>query len=98
MVEAFGNSTAIVDNLNNLLTFGSNSHGQLGLDVAIKPSSFENCYTTPQKANKQLILSVITQLYGSENTLGFLTKNNELFICGEFSIPMCESGKTEVKD
>ena len=27
LAEAYGNSTAIVDNLNNLLTFGSNSHG-----------------------------------------------------------------------
>mgnify|MGYP001576220010 CR=1 FL=1 len=47
MIEAFGNSTAIVDNLNNLLMFGSNSHGQLGLDVSIKASSFENCYPKP---------------------------------------------------
>jgi hypothetical protein len=59
LVEAYGNSTAIVDNLNNLLTFGSNTHGQLGLDVPIKATSFENCRTTPQKANKQLILSLI---------------------------------------
>ena len=47
MVEAFGNSTAIVDNLNNLLMFGSNSHGQLGLDEPLKPSSFDNCYNLP---------------------------------------------------
>jgi len=47
MIEAFGNSTAIVDNLNNLLTFGSNSHGQLGLDQPLKSTSFDNCYNSP---------------------------------------------------
>jgi hypothetical protein len=47
MISAFGNSTAIVDNLNNLLTFGSNTHGQLGLDQPIKQISFDNCYHTP---------------------------------------------------
>ena len=60
MVHAWGSSSAIVDNLNNLLTFGSNSHGQLGIDEPIKPLSFENCYNKPQRANKSLILSTIT--------------------------------------
>jgi hypothetical protein len=60
MIYAWGNSTAIVDDLNNLLTFGSNSHGQLGIDEPIKSMSFENCYNTPQRSNKSLILQTIT--------------------------------------
>ena len=88
LIEAYGYSTAIVDNLNNLLTFGSNSNGQLGLGESLKPQSFENCYSSPQKANKNLILKVITQLSGNENTLGILTKQNDLYICGEFTIPL----------
>lgn len=91
MIEAYGNSTAIVDNLNNLLTFGSNTHGQLGIDEPIKSLSFENCYTSPQKANRSQILSVIIQLQGNGNTFGFLTKQNELYICGDFAIPIDKS-------
>ena len=60
MIYAWGNSTAIVDDLNNLLTFGSNSHGQLGIDEPIKSMSFENCYNIPQRSNKSLILQTIT--------------------------------------
>ena len=60
MIYAWGNSTAIVDDLNNLLTFGSNSHGQLGIDEPIKSMSVENCYNTPQRSNKSLILQTIT--------------------------------------
>ena len=88
MIEAFGNSTAIVDNLNNLLTFGSNSHGQLGLDQPLKATSFDNCYNSPQKINKSLISLTIVQLSGNENTFGFLTKQNQIFICGEFAPPI----------
>ena len=28
------------------------------------------------------------QLYGAENTFGFLTKQNKIFICGEFAPPI----------
>ena len=91
-ISAYGNSTALVDNLNNLLTFGSNSHGQLGIDQAIKPRSFDNCYPTFQKANSSLILAQIIELQGSENTFGFLTKQHEIYICGDFRIAI-EDGK-----
>ena len=93
---AYGNSTAIVDDLNNLLTFGSNSNGQLGINEPIKPRSFDNCYTTPQKVNRDLILQTVMQLYGFENTLGFLTNKNEVYVCGEFCIPIAE-GKAPVQ-
>ena len=44
---AYGNSTAILDDLNNLLTFGSNTNGQLGIGEPLKAQSFDNCFTTP---------------------------------------------------
>jgi len=89
-VCAYGNSTAIVDDLNNLLTFGSNSNGQLGISEPLKARSFDNCYTTPQKVNRDLILQTVLQLYGCENTFGFLTNKNEIYVCGEFCIPIAE--------
>ena len=96
LIEAFGNSTAVVDNLNNLLTFGSNSHGQLGLDQHLKPASFDNCHNSLQRINKSLINLTIVQLYGAGNTFGFLTKQNQVFICGEFAPPI-DKIKAEAK-
>eukprot|EP00347_Sterkiella_histriomuscorum_P013928 403362819 len=89
-VCAYGNSTAILDELNNLLTCGNNGHGQLGHN----DDSYDFSDLL-QRANKDLIIEEVVQLRGFHNTFSFLTKSQEIYVCGEFNIPL--EGKAELK-
>jgi alpha-tubulin suppressor-like RCC1 family protein len=70
IIKAFGDSSAFVDHINNLMMFGSNSHGQLG----INSSTLINVLI-PTKANKMLPLEKIHKIEGYKNTFAFLSKS-----------------------
>jgi len=93
-VEAAANTSLVLDELNQLRTFGSNEQGLLG------DNSDEDFRPYPSKLGKQFLLNQVLMLRSgmlevdpqiSEQTLctfSFMNELGEIFVWGSFGIPL----------
>ena len=90
-IQAIGNTSLMLDELNQLRTFGSNDQGLLG------DNSEEEYRCLPSKLGKQFLLQQIILLRaGMLNlrnqpplcTLSFLNELGEIYVWGSFGIPL----------
>lgn len=98
MILAVGNSSLVLDDLNNIRTFGCNKQGQLGANLPIE------CRNVPEKIGKQFLLDDILMFRGhydasiDKHTLSFMNSQSEIFVWGYFAIPVNGSEQDKIPD